>query len=227
VVSVADKTTSFSAPAATASLSEPGLEHLTAGRHAEAVASLKQSIKANPNDALAYVRLGMAHSALHQYAEAVGALNKAIRIKREAVDAAGYFHLGHSYVSLNQPWEAINAFRQALYILRAESVNPAKTNPAIKFEDLYYSLGVAYHNAGRYNDAIRQLKEAVKLNPKLAEANYGLGAAYLAMNDTKSAQGQLVLLRSLDSELANKLKGAIDVTTHNGRNVPNRTNRVF
>lgn len=227
VVSDAANPTSSSAPVATDPLSETGLEHLTAGRHAEAVTSLKQSIKANPNDALAYLRLGMAHSALNQSAEAVDAINTAIRMKREVVDAAGYFHLGHSYVSLNLPWDAIDALRQALYIMRAESVDPAKTNTAIKFEDVYYSLGVAYHNAGRYNDAIKQLKEAVKFNPKLAEANYGLGLAYLAKNDTKSAQGRLALLRSLDSELAKKLEGAIDMTTHNSRTFPNRTNRVF
>jgi TonB family protein len=208
---------------------EEGLSYLAAGRHAEAVAALKQSVELNPNDAIAYVRLGMAHSALQQYAEAAAVLNKAIRIKRESVDAAGYFHLGHAYVVLNQPLDAIDAFRQALYIMRAEAVSPAKENTGIviKFEDLHYNLGVAYHNARRFNDAIRQMKEVVKLNPKVAEAYYGLGVAYLALRDPRSAQSQAALLKSLDPALANKLKDAIAVTTHDSRILPNRTNRVF
>lgn len=219
----------YSLEPATSSLYEKGLSHLAAGRHAEAVAAFKQSVELNPNDAIAYVRLGVAYSALQQYAEAAAVLNKAIRIKRESVDAAGYFHLGHAYVVLNQPLDAIDAFRQALYIMRAEAVSPAKetTGTVIKFEDLHYNLGVAYHNARRFNDAIRQMKEVVKLNPKVAEAYYGLGVAYLALRDPRSAQSQASLLKSLDPALANKLKDAIAVTTHDSRILPNRTNRVF
>jgi TonB family protein len=208
---------------------EKGLGHLRAGRHEEAVAALKQSVKLNPNDAIAYVRLGMAHSALQQYAEAVVVLKRAIQIKREVVDAAGYFHLGHAYVGLKRPSSAIEAFRQALYLMRAEALSPAKEDRAtvINFEDLHYNLGVAYHNAGRYYDAIKELKEVVKLNPKVAEAYYGLGVAYLALQDTKSAQSQAVQLKSLDPALANKLKAAIAATTYDNRfPIPNR-NRVF
>lgn len=211
-LSVAAKTTNSLEPAAP-SIYEEGLSHLVAERHAEAVEALKQSVQLNPNDAIAYVKLGMAHSALRQYKEVIVVLKMAIRIKREVVDALGYYHLGHAYAALDKPSNALEAFKQALYITRAEAVDPPKEKitRVISLEDLHYNLGLAYNKLARYNDAIKELKEVVKLNPKVAEAYYGLAVAYLAMHDTRSAQKQEAPLRSLNPALANKLKDAIAV----------------
>jgi TonB family protein len=209
-LSVAAKTAN-SLEAAAPSLYEKGLRHLREGRHAEAVEALKQNVQLNSNDAIAYVKLGMAHSALRQYKEAIVVLKMAIRIKREVVDALGYYHLGQAYAALDKPSNALEAFKQALYITREEAIDPPKDQitRVISFEDLHYNLGMAYHELARYHNAIKELREVVKLNPKMAEAYYGLGVAYLAMHDTRSAQEQEAPLRSLNPALANKLKDVI------------------
>jgi len=42
----------------------------------------------------------------------------------------------------------------------------------------YYKLGVAYGQAGRYNEAIDAYKKAVQIQPDYADAHYNLGVAY-------------------------------------------------
>src|SRR5262249_38302702 len=45
--------------------------------------------------------------------------------------------------------------------------------------DARYELGYGYVEAARFEEAIRELKEAVRLNPELANAHRTLGLAYL------------------------------------------------
>ncbi len=54
-------------------------------------------------------------------------------------------------------------------------------------------------------EAIEACKQAIRINPDNAEAHFALGAAYAFLNDRVSALEQYKILKSLDSELANKL----------------------
>ncbi len=216
-------TADFSAPEAMGaaepamSLYRKGLEHLAAGRHAEAVAALNQSIRLNPNDAIAYLKLGLAYSGLRRYNEAIVGFKMAARIKREVLDAEGYYRWGYAYSTLGKFSEAQDAFKQALYITRAQAADPdaGKAPNSPPLEEIHYSLGLSYHNAKRYNDAVRELKQAISLNPRLLEAYYGLGLAYIKLANRKSAETQLEILTALKSPLAAKLAGALEMSRVN------------
>ncbi|MDQ3668288.1 MAG: TonB family protein, partial [Acidobacteriota bacterium] len=132
-----------------------GVTFQASGRYAEAAEAFNQSIRLNPNDAIAYLKLGLAYSGLRQYKEALVGFKMAARIKREVVDAEGYYRWGYAYSTLGELSNAQDAFKQALYIARAEAADPgvekAENSPLL--EEIHYSLGFAYHKAKRYNDA--------------------------------------------------------------------------
>ncbi len=64
---------------------------------------------------------------------------------------------------------------------------------------------MAYDKLGRHNEAIKAYKEAIKISPKLVEAHFNLGAAYMAVGDSNSALEEYKTLKTLDVEQANTL----------------------
>ena len=66
-------------------------------------------------------------------------------------------------------------------------------------------LGGTSIKSGMYKVGIAAFKHAISIDPDYANAHYGLGAAYAFLNDSGSALEQYKILKSLDSERANKL----------------------
>ena len=62
-----------------------------------------------------------------------------------------------------------------------------------------------------YKEAIEAFKRAIWINPDYADAHYNLGYAYILLNDKCSAIEQNKILKSLDSEQANKLFKLINI----------------
>jgi TonB family protein len=188
-----------------------GLSHLRAGRYTEAVAALRQAVDRNPEDALAYTKLGLAYSALRRPKETVAAFKMAIRIKPQVVDAESYYRLGTAYALLTKHSEAVGAFKQAISIIKAQMLEPDPSKYAgfPTLPDLHYDLALAYHNSGRYGDAIKELKEVTTLKPDFAEAYYGLALAYIGLGDRKSAAKQEQIVRPLNKALADKITEAL------------------
>lgn len=200
-----------STPANTAAAAyEQGMTHLAANRFPEAVKSLTESVRLNPNDAQTYLKLGVAYSSQAQYKEAVAVLKMALQIKREVVDAQGFYHLGTAYSNLGKHSDALNAFKQALYIMRADAVDTQSTaKNAPPLAHVYHGIGAMYYNLQRPNDAVKELKRAIELNPKLADAYYVLALSYIAVGNRKSAEAQRNTLRNLNATLAGKLDKAL------------------
>jgi len=188
-----------------------GLSHLRAGRYTEAVAALREAVDRNPEDALAYTKLGLAYSALRRPKETVAAFKMAIRIKAQVVDAEAYYRLGTAYALLTKHSEAVGAFKQAISIIKAQMLEPDPSKYAgfPTLPDLHYDLALAYHNSGRYGDAIKELKEVTTLKPDFAEAYYGLALAYIGFGDRRSAAKQEQMVRPLNKALADKIAEAL------------------
>ena len=190
-----------------ASFYEKGLGFLASGHKSEAVEALKQATNLDPNNAAAYAKLGIAYAGTRKYREAIVVLKMALRIKPEMVDAEAYYQFSNSYSALGKFGDALQAIKQAIYIKRAERANPEAVNfdgfPSLA--DLHYSAGLTYFNLRRYSGAIEELKQVIALNPKQAQAYYGLGLSYIASGDRKSAQKQQAALESLDPVYAAKL----------------------
>jgi len=199
------KTSKRNETSATPALYQTGLTYMAAGDYDQAVDAFNQIIRLNPNDGMAYAKLGLAYCGLRKYKEAVVGLNMAIGIKPEVVDAEGYYRLGYSYAELGKHKDAVEALKKALYATREEAIDNGQANPGVPTWQIHYSLGLAYDNVGRYQDAIKELSETVKLNPQLAQGYYILGLAYLSRGDRSAAQKQQRILVSLNSPLAKKL----------------------
>jgi tetratricopeptide (TPR) repeat protein len=116
--------------------------------------------------------------------------------------------------------EAIVFFRRAI------DLNP-------NFSEAYYNLGITYEELGKHEDSVETLKKAIQLTPENANAHYALGyayhqlkrslalkpgnafarkklgSAYLAMGNKDKAQEQYLLLKPLNSTLADDLQREI------------------
>jgi YD repeat-containing protein len=196
------------------SLYQKGVASLGSRRYGEAVQALKESIQLDPNDAIAYAKLGLAYSGLGQYKEAIPVFKMAVHIRPEAIDAEVYYQLGQAYRSLGKHSDALSAFKQGMYVKRAESTDPdtnsKRTSPTSPtFLDFHYRLAAEYYALKRFREAIDEFNQAIVLDPKLEEAYYALGMAYIAVGDRKSAEKQKEMLISLKSVLADKLNVAL------------------
>jgi TonB family protein len=189
-----------------------GLSHLRAGRYTEAVNDLRQAVYLNPEDALAYAKLGVAYAGLGQHKETVTVLKLAIRIKAEVVDAEAYYRLGEAYTVLGKHSDALRAFKQAMYITRAQVLesDPSKYAGFPSVADLHYSLGLAHHNLGSFREAIKEFRQAIDLKPEFAEAYYRMALAHIGLDDRKSAEDIERTLRRLNRTLADKVATAIN-----------------
>jgi tetratricopeptide (TPR) repeat protein len=89
----------------------------------------KQAIQLQPNNPLAYDRIGLIYSSLGQRKEAVEMFSRAIELDHNYSSA--YFHLGLEYREQGNNQEAVIAFKQAI-----------RLNPIISLA--YFCLGLTY-----------------------------------------------------------------------------------
>jgi len=198
-----------------------GVAFLTAGNYEEAATALNQAVQVNPNDANAYLKLALSYSALHKDKEAVAGYKMAKQIERSVFDAPAYFNWGRSYLALDKNSDAISAFKQTLSLMRAEAIGlePKTSASAPSLEQVHHHLGVAYINARRFTDSIKEFKQVVALNPANAEAHYGLAVSYMNTGDQRAAQEESKILASLDPEMAKKLSAALSDSSYGCRNI--------
>lgn len=67
------------------------------------------------------------------------------------------------------------------------------------------AAGVVRSRAGRHAEALEAFRQAVRIDPRHAEANLKLGMEYLFNGDPTGARQQYFVLKDLDPEAAQKL----------------------
>jgi tetratricopeptide (TPR) repeat protein len=66
----------------------------------------------------------------------------------------------------------------------------------------HYELGVEYHKQDQADQAIKELQEAIKIDPNYAKAHYELGVLYNEKEDQKNAVSELLQAIKIDPDYA-------------------------
>ena len=153
-----------------------GVAHLVGEKPTlqNAYIEFQKAIQSNPRHRDAYYALGHVYFQQESYNDAIEAFQKAISIDREYSE--GYNYLGRVYSLQGEFGKAIESYQKALQNFQYET--PEKP---------YWNLGLVYLRQKKYEDAIRELKNALRVNPNMVPVHNLLGSVYAKMGDTKKA----------------------------------------
>jgi tetratricopeptide (TPR) repeat protein len=199
------------------------------GRHADSLRASKQVIRLRPEWPATYSNMGASYYALGQFKEAVDAYRQAIRL--EPYNADSHYALALAYGKLNQTQDEIQSLRRtvglrpdhasaherlALAYFRmkryGEALAALEQLKVLKPTDakVYNYLGETYIEMNRAGDAVEALNQAVNIDPSMERARYNLGRAFIKIGDRDSAIAQYNILRTSDSDWADKLYNVIN-----------------
>ena len=133
-----------------------------AGRFTEAEKIFRTILLRDPNNTVAYRKLGNALYDQGKFEEAIAQFRQAIAL--DPKDVKAYHNLGLALYGQGKLEEAIAQFRQAI------ALDP-------KFAHAYYNLGNALGRQWKLEAAIAQYRQAIALDPKFAKAYNNLGNA--------------------------------------------------
>ena len=163
--------------------------------YSEAVDLLERVVALRPDDAQTRYRLGRVLHNQERFIESIAAFRQALRLNPNFADA--YHALGVAYNDSKHFGDAIDAFKHALQLLpgRAETLSElaysysmsGQSQEAIDYcmealrirPDLnavtYNTLGVAYFNLEKREQALEAFEHAIKLEPNNAMFYNNLG----------------------------------------------------
>lgn len=174
----------------------------------------KEAVRANPQDGMGHYNLGEVYIELSRFSEALPALQEAIRINPKHRSA--FYQLGFALVHLGRDDEAIEPTERALELdpksqVARKLLAEAHTNLSIMlgkrkqhkecmqhieeaiqilpdYGPAHLSLGICYTDMGRYQDAVKKIQEALRLDRNLGvDANFNLGVIHSKLGDSKKA----------------------------------------
>jgi tetratricopeptide (TPR) repeat protein len=110
-----------------------------------------------------YINLGNALQRLERFAEAEDAYREAINLSKD--NPAAYLHLSSVYEALNSQERAIAVLEEGIRVIPGDY-------------RLYNRLGTIHGDRGQYNEAVRNFKEAYRLNPECYECRFNMEMIY-------------------------------------------------
>jgi tetratricopeptide (TPR) repeat protein len=140
---------------------------LRAKKFDDALTEARTAILKDAEDSRAWRVQGMAYMSKEQYAPAADSLQRSIAI-RDDLEAA--YSLGICFLAVHEKEKAAAVFHR----MDEEAADRGA---------LHVLMARAYRDAGYLDDAVRELKTALQLNPKTLHAHYLLGLVYLLQED--------------------------------------------
>ncbi len=141
-----------------------------------AFADLEQATKIEPEIPRVYYQKGLLYRKLKEYERAITEYTQAIKVAPEYREA--YDELGIVYISLGKYEQAIADLTRALelepehanaYLYRHSANFPAYRNLTgreVSDRESYHFRGSAYGSLGKFDQAIADFSEAIKINPE-------------------------------------------------------------
>ena len=160
-----------------------------------AIQDLKARVKATPNNADLRVRLGEALASSGLYKDAVEQLRAATKLNPKHDGA--YLDLGILALEQKQPKTAEGYFQKVIELTAGdmEGVNQRR-------ETAYFYLGSIALDARRYEDAVANLKAALRVRRDTSDTYYLLAQAYKGLDRKDAAMKQLEAALAFDPNYA-------------------------
>jgi tetratricopeptide (TPR) repeat protein len=136
-------------------------------RYDEALVTVEEAIRLDPNYAVAYNDKGVILSTLRRNDEALISYEEALRL--DSSGAHTYSNKGNALVNLKRYDEALVAFEEAI-----------RLNP--NYAAAYLGMGSAFGIHKQYDEALVAFEEAISLNPNYAAAYNNKASALASLN---------------------------------------------
>ena len=176
------------------------------GRNEESIRLHQEIIDEHPYSELAWFNLGSAYQGLKLYEKAIDAYQYAVVIN-DKFDYA-YRNMGDAYIRLRKYKEAIEVLEKVGEITRPEEVifeaighcyhklgkfatarfNYRKASHINAADSkLYYKIALTYINEKKWDKAIGQLENALRIHKNVPDYNLAIGQCYMELHNYKDA----------------------------------------
>jgi tetratricopeptide (TPR) repeat protein len=167
------------------------------------VEALEAQVKANPTDVNARLSLANNYLAHKRYADAIKQAQE-VATAYPKNDGA-LLLLGVAYNLNGNPTQAVTELNAYLKVHKKDPHSQVDS----RLEAAYYFLGDSYLTLKKPADALKQLKNAIALNPTDADALYKLGVAEAASGKPKDAVSHFELATQLVPDYKEAYQGLV------------------
>jgi tetratricopeptide (TPR) repeat protein len=180
---------------------EAGVKLSNESKYDEAIAKFNEVVAAVPKCVECLTNIASLQLAKKDYEAAEGTYKKALELNPNSAEA---------YNGLANIYNAQKKFEQAAEA-SAQAAKLGAAAPGGASASTVFNQGVIAWNASRIDDAKKAFEEAVKLDPKLAEAHYWLGMANLNQGKMPEAVSSFEEYLKLDAsgKYAEQAKGIL------------------
>ena len=156
------------------------------------IEQLRQRVAINPNNTKLHYRLGRAYQDNEEFEKALQSYKHAVDLKPYYGDAA--VAIGAVNMRLNRYDDALDAYNDAVLL----DLSPETKATA------YKAIGVIHFRRDEFKEAVEPFKYAIALAPQ-DSLYFSLALTYVKLGDKDSAIDQYLLLKEINSILAQQL----------------------
>jgi len=160
------------------------------GNFNKAIQEIRPDIDKSPDWEFGHRLLGLCYLGLNNNELAINSLSRAAELKSPAFST--YYGLGQAYFNMQRYGDSISAME------RAEPLAAKESNPEAEKAKIYAIRGTAYYRTNRFNEAVNDLRNAIRNDSSDAALYAMLGFSYFNLNRIDEA------IQTLEKALAMK-----------------------